>query len=642
MTLLLLDLRAPKEIPAAQKPDWPVSIARQPDGTPLIVSRFGDDRWDFYPYMPQEILAPSGKIIDWRIRLSDATLLTDPKHSGLLQSAKDFIWSLFADPVEGKKRPKMLTIRSVVVDLIPLLRWMVNMNIERFADLDGRTFDYVPVAKLNKAGKTVSETTAGARLYILEALYLQRAKLDDALATHPWPHETAGSLTRGKGRSYSRTPSTEFIPDVIASLLVSKALDYVKNRSTRILTTLVDCDAVAERGGLAGGTSISVRSSLRTAAAQRAGYSGHMELVTESILLRTACFIIVNLFSGIRASEMMSIPENCISEGKSKDGTTDVLWLHGTIYKTGIRPKKWLVPPVVKEAVGVLARLTAPLRESLQEEELDIQARIGFAIAKERQHLMKRLDSVHKYKDKLFVTRSKQTKGTAISVLSASSANYTLRQFCKRLGINGDDGKPYGLHTHQFRRTYARFVARAELGDLLTLRDHFGHWSIDMTTYYADGGADEYEVDVELLDMVAKEKQDRQTEIMTAYVDSDSPLANGSHWLKEWRTTVRTAANKEELIAEFTGSLTLNGTGHSWCVGNAKGTNCGGLCVFEADMCVDCRYGIIGQEHLPVWKGIAIQQEEALAMPDLGIPGKARAQSILEKARKVIAKLEAE
>lgn len=641
MTLHALDLRAPKDIPEALKPEWPVSIATQPDGTPLVVSRYRDDIWDFYPYIPQEIQAPSGKIIDWRIRLPDGELLTGPAHSKLLQSAKDFIWSLFADPIEGKKRPKMITLRSTITSLAPLLRWMVSMDIKRFAGLDGRTLEYVPEAKLDKAGKPVANVTAGARLFILEALYLQRDKIHDALPTHPWPHETTGSLTQARGRAAVRAPATEFIPDAIASRLVSTALDYVQNRAPLILATLAECDAAAEQGGVAGGTSQAVRSALRTAAAQRAGYAGHMELVTESVLLRTACYIIINMFSGIRASEMMSIPENCISAGQSKDGTTDVLWLHGTIYKTGIRPKKWLVPPVVREAVDVLGRLTAPLRNKLQAEEQEIAARIGTAIAKERQRLMKRLDSVRKCKDKLFVASSKQTKGTAISVLSAASGNYTLRQFCERMGINGEDGKPYGLHTHQFRRTYARFVARAALGDLLTLRDHFGHWSIDMTIYYADGGADEYEVDVELLDMVAAEKRSCQTAIMKTYLDSDSPLANGEHWLKEWRATVRTAENKEALISEFADTLTLNGTGHSWCVGNAKGSGCGGLCVFEADMCVDCSYGMIGPEFLPVWKGLRDQQEEALAMPDLGIPGKARAQRILDKAHDVIARLEA-
>ena len=53
-----------------------------------------------------------------------------------------------------------------------------------------------------------------------------------------------------------------------------------------------------------------------------------------------------------------------------------------------------------------------------------------------------------------------------------------------------------------------------------------------MTVYYADGGADEYETDTELLAMISEEKMERQNEIMGSYLDSDVPLANGNHWLK--------------------------------------------------------------------------------------------------------------
>lgn len=96
--------------------------------------------------------------------------------------------------------------------------------------------------------------------------------------------------------------------------------------------------------------------------------------------------------------------------------------------------------------------------------------------------------------------------------------NDELKRFCADNTILGDGLRPYPLHTHQFRRTYAYFVARSELGDLLTLRDHFGHWSLDMTTYYADGATDDFESDVELLEMVAKEKLGRQSEVMTGYL----------------------------------------------------------------------------------------------------------------------------
>lgn len=639
MSLHLLDLRPIKDFAPAEKANLPVSIALLPDGTPHVVSRYGDPIWDFYPYIPQENRRPSEKQIDWRIALPDGRRLTDPEHAGLLESTKDFIWSLFADPVEGRKRPTMVTLRDKVMHIKPLLRWMVSLGLTRFADLAGRTLDYVPVAKLGENGKPNEANTVACRLIAVEDLYHQRDKLNDALAAHPWPHEAACSLGGGKQGGAHRKPKTEFIPDAVAGRLAEVALDYVQNRSAAILAAL-QASGTAAQDKTNAGYGDQACCNARTAAARESGYAGSYELNAEVIRLRTACYIVIDMFSGIRDSEMMSIAENCIAPGRSRDGSTDILWLHGTIYKTGQRPKRWLVPPVVAEAVRVLTRLTAPLRAALVWEETEIQQRIGLAIAKERARLVKRLDTVRKHKEKLFVAWSSSTKGGSISVLSGTAMSGDLKRFCVYFGILGNDGQPYPLHAHQFRRTYARFIARSELGDLLTLRDHFGHWSIDMAVYYADGGADEYKADTELLEMVTQEKMARQGEIMGGYLDSDAPLANGGHWLKDWRASVRTAANKEELIKEYAGTITLNGTGHSWCVGNARGTGCGGLCVFEAQMCVECNYGIIGQEHRPVWAGIREQQQEALALDDMGPGGRARAKIILGYAQKVLQRLD--
>lgn len=640
MSLHLLDLRPIKEFCPADKANLAVSITLLPGGTTMVVSRYGDFIWDFYPYVPQENLAPCFKQIDWRIALPDGRLLTDPEHARLLESTKDFIWSLFTDPVEGRKRPMMLTLCAKVMEIKPLLRWMVSLGLSRFADLAGRTLDYVSVTKITQNGKPAAAETALLRLSVVESLYHQRGKLNDALTTHPWQHEAVCSLAGSKRSGGHRKPKTEFIPDTAAGHLAAVALDYVQNRSASILMAW-QAAAAAEQDKASAGFGKQTCVDARTAAARASGYQGGLDLTTNVNRLRTACYIVIDMFSGIRDSEMMSIAENCIVPGKSKDGSTDILWLHGTVYKTGMRAKRWLVPSVVAEAVQVLTRLTAPLRLELVQEEAKIQGGIGLSISKERARLVKRLATVRKHKDKLFLSKS-STNGGAVSVLSGGAMSRDLKRFCADFSVLGDDGQPYPLHAHQFRRSYARFMARSELGDLLTLRDHFGHWSIDMTVYYADGGADGYEADTELLEMIIQEKTVRQSEIMGGYLDSDTPLANGGHWLKDWRASVRTAVNKEELIKEYAGTISLNGTGHSWCVGNSKGTGCGGLCVFEAQMCVDCHYGIIGPEHRPVWLGIREQQQEALALDDMGPGGLARAQQILEYADKVLRRLDGE
>ncbi len=611
MTVRLLDLRPLTVVHSAEKRERPVSIVLLPDETPLVVSRFGDNVWDFYPYIPQENLRPAQKLIDWNITLPNGTRLTDPANAALLESSRDFIWSLFVTPYAGSKRPVFTSLISRVTALRPLLYWMVANGLSRFSDMDGRALDYVPFAKQGKSGKPASPATVTGRLSLVEQLHFQRGNINDALQLPPWPFESAISLAGLKKHGDFGKPKTEIIPDTVMSKLADVAIDYIRNRAPAILAAL------------------------RSEASEVVDSTSDVN-TTEFVKLRTACFVVIAMFSGIRDSEAMSIEEGCIARGRSKDDSMDVCWLHGTIYKTGVRPHRWLVPAIVAEAVAVLSHLTAPLREQLRQEERELLARLPNTIAKEKARLTKRLHAVCKFRSKLFL---RSNRGE-IAVVSGSAMNDELKRFCADNTILGDGLRPYPLHTHQFRRTYAYFVACSELGDLLTLRDHFGHWSLDMTTYYADGATDDFESDVELLEMVAKEKLGRQSEIMTGYLDSDAPLANGSHWLSDWRSSVRTAANKEELIREYAGTITLNGTGHSWCVGNAKGTGCGGLCVFEAQMCVDCNYGIIGPEHRPVWEGILEQQRQALALDDMGPGGRARSQQIIGYAEKVLHRLD--
>ena len=190
MSLHLLDLRPIKDLSLSEKANLPVSIALLPDGTRLVVSLFTDVIWDLYPYIPQENKCQSEKQINWRIRLPDGRFLTDPEHAPLLEAAKDFIWSLFIHPVEGRQRPSMLTLRAKVRYLVPLLRWMVQTGLHRFNDLAGRTLDYVPAARLSKDGSKAAEGTVVKRLITVEYLHHQRDKLNDALTVHPWPNET--------------------------------------------------------------------------------------------------------------------------------------------------------------------------------------------------------------------------------------------------------------------------------------------------------------------------------------------------------------------------------------------------------------------------------------------------------------------
>lgn len=615
-----------------EKARLPVSVAIDTEGNQVAISRYEDEVWNFWPYITRENAKDGEKRIIWSIALPDGTKLTDERHHHLLTSAKDFLWSLHVDPIEGGKRPSMKTLISNMGNLIFLLRWMVSNEIGSFFQLRGRTTDYV-IAVRNDA--ECAKSTLMKRLLIVEKLHAQAGKIDDFLSEHPWPFESAIVLAGMDQRMAHRAPTTRVIPDDVFVKLARKAIEYVDERGEGILSTCIHAKEAMTMAKANGITSHTYSHVFGTKVARAHGYEGLRNMNIELAMLKTACYICINMFSGLRNSEMMSLDSDCITRMPGIDGSYECIWLHGTIYKTGQRLHKWLIPPIVERSVKLAGRMAVPLQEMLQAEEHELvkSKKVDVPTAK-------RLAEIRRDKKKLFLSTHYNGRGPVAIVPSNASVNNWLKDFCRHCDIHDGNGNPWQLASHQFRRTFAYNYARSELGDLLYLKEHYGHWSLDMTMLYVDGGADRYQVDNGLLEDVVRAKQERQAEILASYIDTDAPLANGDDWLGAWRPMVRTAKNKEELIQELSSTITLNGTGHSWCAGNAKGGSCGGLCVFEADMCVDCNTALIGPEHLPVWQVIADQQRIVLNLPDMGTPAKSRARRILDKANQVLAKLE--
>jgi integrase len=610
-----------KALAAEEKINWPVSVALDADGTQVVVSRYGDDIWDFWPLVPQENKSDCHKRINWAIKLQGGETLTDSRHAALLESCKDFLWSLFADPIEGRKRPRMITMINWIKGPFPcLVRWMTNRGLTQFSQLAEHTMEYVVHAK-----QGVRPRTASKRLSLLEFIHFQSHKISDGLLKHPWPFELAAGLSGEASMPDRYKPKTPLIPEPVWKQLGMLAIAYVEDKAEHILDTR---DAILNAGG---NHKVIREKRASTVMAQEAGYAWARDHSHDLVLLRTACYIVIAMFSGVRDSELLSLGAGCIAHFTTKDGI-EARWMHGMIYKTGHRPKKWLVPPIVETAVLVMERLSAPLRATLAAEEQYLLS-VGILDGEG----VKRLHKVQHQKDKLFLVADPK-RSNRVSVMS--HARYLLVAFCIHSDIIGNNGAPWPLAPHQFRRAFAYYYAKSEMGDLLYLQEHFGHHSLDMTLLYSDRGIDDYEADTELLEMIAEAKQERQVEILTGVLDSDTPLAAGGQWLGDWRRTIRTAKNKKELIEDLSGTLSLTGTGHSWCAGNAKGTGCGSRCMFEPDMCTECNWAIISLEHLPVWREIAKQQESVIASDDIGVPGKTMARRILGKANTVITKLE--
>lgn len=137
MKSVQIDLRPVADVPINERGSRPVSVILSANGESRVISRFGDNVWDFFPYIPQENLKNANKGINWNIRLNEVSTLTSPEYNQLLDSSKEFIWSLFSNPIEGRKRPSMATLIAKFELLTPLLRWMASMHINEFKRLNG-------------------------------------------------------------------------------------------------------------------------------------------------------------------------------------------------------------------------------------------------------------------------------------------------------------------------------------------------------------------------------------------------------------------------------------------------------------------------------------------------------------------------
>jgi hypothetical protein len=155
-------------------------------------------------------------------------------------------------------------------------------------------------------------------------------------------------------------------------------------------------------------------------------------------------------------------------------------------------------------------------------------------------------------------------------------------------------GVDWPLATHQFRRTFAANVANHVLGDLIYLKHHYKHWSIDMTALYALNTQQEQE----LFDEVLQAVQDKKVRVIEHWLDADCMIAGGASGVKAFKAKHRleTIATSKKLVEDTADIVTIRSTGHGWCLASDGG--CGGQGLYEPTRCLECRNGVIDSSHV--------------------------------------------
>jgi len=595
-----------------------------------VLSCYIDNIWDFAPYLDIKSRGLNKTKIDFSLlEFNDGSFLTDPQHSLLLAGAKEYLYVRLTvvNPMSGKPLSESSLIGLWQSNLRPILRWMVENGFRCFADISSEAcLAFVAFSKestrseFNKNKGGVDQLTADTlslRFSVIESLWTFRGHLSDTLLEHPWPGHSAISLS-GCSKFGGRDTTTEQIPDRLMSKLVMGSLNYV---SSGYGERLLDCrDAYEEKSSIEGHLT-------------ELGMVRYPQVLKEITKLRTACFVIISAFSGMRISEVLSLEMGCYYEHVGWDGA-DYGWLKGTTYKLEEDPKpgEWMVPPVVQCAVNLATRVSAKLRDTLENKISALDLKLHKAIYLDELSHNKDFDELNKLKQNrnaLFVINGK----ASINRLTDHSANYSLKALAKFLELNVESsdldqvrdkteikvGMIWPLASHQFRKTFARYVARCILGDVRYLKEHYKHWSLDMTLGYAWNEDDL--LDPTLVDEILDEHQDLQSDIVMGWVD----LTRGQHLAgvggdnierSRERTKKLVATDPRAAARQISKGYFLRGLGHSWCTEK----ECRGKGIYSVIECKACENRVIDESHKPMWYGIRQQQIELLHVDDCGDP----------------------
>ncbi len=563
------------------------------------------------------------KRLRWGIALPDGSRLTDPQHAYLLETARRFVWSMSIDPPDGRRRSRPSSLFTRARLLLTLIQWMVGEGLMSFRSLDRSALDryqaFVQQRRGPRPGTTCPTTVAGY-LRVLKDLYHQRDKLPDALDFDPFPHATAGIIA---GVSRATRGTIPFIPDSVAVDLMFKALHWVERETGGILEQSDRYENALRQARARGITERQCRRCAfhairaRLAQPRPPAPGGHLITTKYDIdrcvkHLVDACFIVIAGFVGMRASEILSIRTGAIEYRQL--GATGVrqAYLVGRLFKTaeaGGRLERWLAPASVVTAVNVLERVSEPLRRASGRGEL-------------------------------FLTRN--TQYSQVVGITNMHINGRIGEFAVFNNVRHHEGRPWRFSTHQFRKTFARFVARRDRSQLLALADHLKHVSVAMTAKGYVG------TDFDLHHLVDHEAQIETATALDRLLCADRLAGKMGERIAAGNASFRGRAGEQlrrdyiEFVLKET-DLSIHACEYGWCVFQPETSRCGGRVAPDRAgrspaVCLDCANFVVEPKHAPYWR--ERRQRNLAVMPEASRLTRAALDQAIAQCDRVLSRLE--
>lgn len=297
-------------------------------------------------------------------------------------------------------------------------------------------------------------------------------------------------------------------------------------------------------------------------------------------------------------------------------------WMRSKSEKTDAGTHDWMIPEVAVRALRVMERWCSPY-----------QAMIADEIVRRRRANPHdpEIAEANKHRYSLFL--SENTLSGCVRTLSGAACDRSLKSFAKDCGLS------WNLASHQFRRKFANYAAHSRFGDLRYLRQHYAHWSLDMTLSYAMDDRWGQHLDLDLYIDIQSELEDIKLGTVGNWME-DASLAGGyGRSIKEWQRDPRNLLifrDHASMLKSIAESTAIRSNGHAWCTADNGG--CVGNSL-ESTRCSGCNESVIGGVHAPFYKHLYDDLKGLLHCKDIGEGGRQRVERDMNRCRDVLLQL---
>ncbi|MBX8560173.1 integrase [Pseudomonas cichorii] len=618
-------LTAPPQVPLTAQPSDVRGLAESErnaliiratkvDGHWAILSRYGEDIWQL-DGLPSNI-STSKTRLDFSI--------VPPTFRAVMKAV---LYRYLRRGRTESGRPKGGIVRQLFFESMIFLRHLEALKLDHLGAVTPLVCaTYVAACKAHRQprrskGKPLSQEGLRRRFASVEALYELSQYTDDPMPQHPWP-ETSSLAMAGLTGSDSRQKKggkTPLIPDDVFCILFEQAYQQVE-RGKQLLDLRDALDTLAaKRKGQSREAVIAAKNRLLSDSGREGGLRAFNRALSD---LRTACYIVLASTSGCRHHELANLQLGAHYQTQDDEGTI-YHWMRSRSEKTDVGIHSWMIPAAAVRSLRVMERWCAPY-----------QAMIAAEIRRRRRANPHdpQIVEAEKHRHALFLgVYSKE--GNQVRTLTTWGLGFNLNIFVKDCGLS------WSLASHQFRRKFANYAAHSRFGDLRYLKEHYAHWSLDMTLGYALDDSWGQHLDLDLYADIQVELEDIKLGVVDNWL-GNAPLAGGyGRALKQWQRDPQNLLifkDHASMLKSIAESTAIRSNGHAWCTADNDG--CVGN-TLERTRCGDCNNAVIGRGHAAIYRRLYDDLKGLLHCPDIGEGGRQRVERDLKRCCDVLAQL---